>query len=390
MKRTRFARRSGLTQDASLLTQLAMGLALSASRIEDRYWETRLSDQVARLLSERSDEALNAALDHLWRDNPQAYDELADFIEAGVECGLPNPNDTTPDAVMFAAPLLAWSRFSIPAGPIPAPLLETIKTQLGAHVLGTRASIALADYLFSPDQLPRAYVEARDLTDDLGEAALAGKDLKLEAEAMAQTDSFLSDTRYIIGIAIAPRGEALFRWQEDDGSRDEAIKQWQIQGGAAIAAMLQGCSIEMLPPNAFHSACRDADRASRAFSVRASVSFLGAALNVEPAGLRAVIAPFHEQQLEEYRIGFTLGKTSEIVHGLVWAMLGAEDEESDVLGEIENVLTECGVTDTLMLDHRMPMEYCDDCGAPLYADPDGQPVHAELPETAEQPSTHLH
>jgi hypothetical protein len=390
MKRTRFARRSGLTQDASLLTRLAMGLALSASRIEDRYWETRLTEQVARLLSERSEEALNAALDHLWKDNPQAYDELADFIEAGVECGLPNPNDKTPDAVVFAAPLLAWSRFSIPAGPIPAPLLETIKTQLGAHVLGAKAGIALADYLFSPDQLPRAYVEARDLADDLGEAALAGKDLKLEAEAMAQTDSFLSDTRYIIGIAIAPRGEALFRWQEDDGSRDEAIKQWQIQGGAAIASMLQGCSIEMLPPNAFHSACRDADRASRAFSLRASVSFLGSALNVEPTGLRAIIAPFHEQQLEEYRIGFTLGKASEIVHGVVWALLGAEDEESDVLGEIEGVLAECGVTDMLVLDHRMPMEYCDDCGAPLYADPDGQPVHAELPETAEQASTHLH
>ena len=390
MKRTRFARRSGLPQDASLLTRLAMGLALSASRVEDRYWETRLTAQVARLLSERSEEALNAALDHLWKDNPQAYDELADFIEAGVECGLPNPNDETPDAVVFAAPLLAWSRYSIPAGPIPAPLLDTIRTQLGAHVLGGKARIALADYLFSPDQLPRAYVEARDLADDLGEAALVGKDLKLEAEAMAQTDSFLSDTRYIIGIALAPRGEALFRWQEDDGSRDEAIKQWQIQGGAAVASMLQGCSIEMLPPNAFHSACRDADRASRAFSLRASVSFLGAALNVEPAGLRAVIAPFHEQQLEEYRIGFTLGKTSEIVHGVVWALLGAEDEESDVLGEIEGVLKECGVTDMLVLDHRMPMEYCDDCGAPLYADPDGQPVHAELPETAEQSSSHLH
>jgi hypothetical protein len=201
MKRTRFARRSGLPQDASLLTRLAMGLALSASRIEDRYWETRLTEQVARLLSERNEDALNAALDHLWRDNPQAYDELADFIEAGVECGLPNPNDKTPDAVVFAAPLLAWSRFSIPAGPIPANLLETVKTQLGAHVLGAKARIALADYLFSPDQLPRAYVEARDLADDLGEAALAGKDLKLEAEAMAQTDSFLSDTRYIIGIA---------------------------------------------------------------------------------------------------------------------------------------------------------------------------------------------
>ena len=38
----------------------------------------------------------------------------------------------------------------------------------------------------------------------------------------------------------------------------------------------------------------------------------------------------------------------------------------------------------------MPMEYCDDCGAPMYPDPEGQPVHAELPETGEQPPAHLH
>ena len=89
MKRTRFARRGGLTQDAALLTRLATGLALSASRIEDRYWEVRLTEQVSRLLADRNEDALNAALDHLWREDAPAYDELADFIEAGSECGLP-------------------------------------------------------------------------------------------------------------------------------------------------------------------------------------------------------------------------------------------------------------------------------------------------------------
>lgn len=390
MKRTRFARRGGLGQDAAQLTRLAKGLALSASRVEDHYWESRLTELVARLLADRHEETLSNALDNLWRDHPQAYDELADFIEAGVECGLGGRGAADQDAVVFAAPLLAWSRFSIPAGPIPAAVLDSLRTHLGAHILGAKVKVALADYLFSPDQLPRGYVEARDLADDLGEAVLAGKDLKLEAEAMGQTDSFLSDTRYLIGIVTAPRGMPLFRWQEEDGSRDDAVRQWQVQGGAAIGPMLQGCAIELLPPNAFHSACREADRASRAFSLRASVSFLEATLAVKAAGLRAIIAPFHDQQLEEYRIGFTVGDSSEIVHGVVWALLGAEDEESDVVGEIEGVLRECGVTDTLVLDHRLPMEYCDDCGAPMYADPDGQPVHAGLPEDTDQPSSHLH
>ena len=390
MKRTRFARRGGLTQDAALLTRLATGLAESASRIEDQYWESRLTEQVGRLLVDRNEDALNAALDHLWREDAPAYDELADFIEAGVECSTTNQAGREWDAVLFAAPLLAWSRFTIPAGPIPASLLATLKVHLSAHAFAANVRLAVADYLFSPDQLPRSYVETHDLADELGKAAQAGKDLKLETDAMAPTTSFLSDTRYLIGIAMTPRGQAMFRWQEDDGSREHVAKQWQLQGGAAIGTLMQGCAFELLLPNAFHSACRDADRASRAYSLRASVSFLEATLNVKPSGLRAIIAPFHDKELEEYRVGFATSDSSDIVHGVVWALLGAEDEESDVAGEIEGILRECGMTDILILDHRMPMEYCDDCGAPMYPDPDGQPVHAELPENTDQPPAHLH
>ena len=390
MKRTRFARRGGLGQDAAQLTRLANGLAQSASRVEDRYWDTHLTELVARLLADRNEETLNGALDHLWKDNPAAYDELADAIEASVECGLPGKNAQDRDAVVFAAPLLAWSRFAIPAGPIAAPLLDTLRAHLGAHVLSAHARLALANYLFSPDQLPRGYVEARDLSDDLGEAVLAGTNLKLEADSMSETSSFLSDTRYLIGIAIVPRGKAMFRWQEDDGARDDAIKQWQTQGAAALTSLMQGSAFQLLAPNAFHAACRDADRASRAYSLRASVSFLEGALNLKASGLRVIIAPFHDQQLEEYRVSFTAGDANEVVHGVVWALLGDEDEESDVTGEIEGVLRECGVTDILVLDHRMPMEYCDDCGAPMYADADGQPVHAGLPDDSDQSPSHLH
>lgn len=390
MKRTRFARRGGLTQDAALLTRLATGLALSASRIEDRYWEVRLTEQVSRLLADRNEDALNAALDDLWREDAPAYDELADFIEAGAECGMAGDAGTDWDAVVFAAPLLAWSRFSIPAGPIPAATLDSLKVQLCAHAFGARAKVALADYLFSPDQLPRGYVETRDLADDLGEAVRTGKDLKLESDAMAQTTTFLSDTRYLIGIVMAPRGQALFRWQEDDGSREHVIKQWQAQGGAVLGTLLPACAFELLLPNAYHSACREADRASRAYSLRASIAFLEQTLAVPASGLRAIIAPFHDKQLEEYRVAFTTSGSNQVVHGLVWALLGAEDDESDTVGDIEAVLRECGVTDILVLDHRMPMEYCDDCGAPMYPDPEGQPVHAELPETGEQPPAHLH
>ncbi|MBX3687430.1 MAG: DUF2863 family protein, partial [Rhodocyclaceae bacterium] len=63
----------------------------------------------------------------------------------------------------------------------------------------------------------------------------------------------------------------------------------------------------------------------------------------------------------------------------------------DVVGQIETVLRDSGVSDITVLDHRYPLEYCEDCGAPYYPSPEGEVVHAELPEDqADQAPRHLH
>ncbi|MGH9960871.1 MAG: DUF2863 family protein, partial [Pyrinomonadaceae bacterium] len=61
--------------------------------------------------------------------------------------------------------------------------------------------------------------------------------------------------------------------------------------------------------------------------------------------------------------------------------------DSDGLRKIEALLRERGVGRTIALEELFPLEYCDDCGAPLFANAEGEPVHAEWPEDAE---THLH
>ena len=160
---------------------------------------------------------------------------------------------------------------------------------------------------------------------------------------------------------------------------------------ACYGALLTGCAFEVVLPNAYFAASREADKASRPYSIQASVAFLSTTLDTPATGLRAVVAPFFERQVEEYRIGFTLRAQSEVVHGVVWPLLGAEDESSETLAEIEATLRACGITDLLVLDNEFPMEYCDDCGAPMYPSPEGEAVHAELPEEqAEQMPKHLH
>ena len=225
----------------------------------------------------------------------------------------------------------------------------------------------------------------------MGRAAIEAQDVHIETDGLPETSQFLSDTRYLLAAVAVRKGEALFRWQETDGSREQSLTQWRNQGGACLAPLMPGCVLECVLPEAYFSASRAADKGSRPYSIRASVAFLGATLDVPAPNLVAVIAPFWDQQVEEYRIGFSLRGQTTVVHGVVWPLLGAEDEVADVPAQIEAVLRECGVGDIRFLDHRFPLEYCDDCGAPMYPSSEGETVHAEMPqEHTEQVPRHLH
>ena len=389
MKRTRLKRRGGLGRTAEQLVRLASGLAESGSRVEDRYWEQQLSTLIDQTLADNDEEVLNTALDHLYSADARAYDDLADNIESRAECAagaLPEH-----DVVLITAPVLAWSRYRIAATSIAPAVLATLRVHLQAHVLAKGAKLSVADFLFSPDQLPQGYCSTAEFAKVICGAALDNLDLHIETDGMPETAQFLSDTRYLLAAVAVPRGTPLFRWQEADGSRDNSLEQWRAQGGACLTPLLPGCAVDLVLPESYFAASRAADKDSRPYSVRASVAFLGTTLETPAANLRAVIAPFWERTLEEYRIGFTVRGQDAVVHGVVWPLLGAEDENTDCAAQIETVLRESGVNDVVFLDHQFPMEYCDDCGAPLYPSPEGEVAHAEMPEDhAEQMPRHLH
>lgn len=389
MKRTRLKRRGGLGRTAEQLVWLAGGLAQSGSRIEDHYWETQLARLIDETLTDNDEEVLNAALDHLYSADARAYDELADNIESRAECAAGSLAEH--DVVLIAAPVLAWSRYRIPAANIPPAVLANLRVHLQAHVLAKGAKLSVADFLFSPDQLPQGYCATAEFAKVICGAAADNLDLHIDTDGMPETAQFLSDTRYLLAAVAVPRGAALFRWQEPDGTRDGALEQWRAQGGACLTPLLPGCAVDLVLPDSYFAASRAADKDSRPYSVRASVAFLATTLETPAANLRAVVAPFWERTLEECRIGFTVRGRDEVVHGVVWPLLGAEDETTDCVAQIETVLRESGLTDVVALEHHFPLEYCDDCGAPLYPSPEGEVVHAEMPEEqGVQAPRHLH
>jgi hypothetical protein len=390
MKRNRLSSRKRISTDATELGRLATGLAESGGKLEDAFWEARLAELVDKLLQNSAEDELNAALDRLFDTHAAAHDDLADMVESRAESCVLSHEGQEFDVLLFNVPLLAWSRFSIPAGAIPKSTLQTLKVQLGAHVFAANAQIALADYLYSPDQLPRTFVDTWQLMRELGAAALGNQELKCDVTTMPETNRFLSDTRYVVGAIAVPRGAPLFRWNEGDSTREAALKEWVKQGGPSFEPLLTGCAYQPLLADAYHAACRFADSASRPYSLRASVAFLQTTLGKPAEGFRAVIGGFHDQRLEEYRIGFGPRDSEATFHGVVWPLLGAEDETTDIAGEIEAVLRDSGIKEVLVLDQQFPFEFCDDCGAPLYPNIEGDAVHAELPEQNNTPSQTLH
>ncbi len=402
MKKTRVPHRSKSPRAVQELSRLAAGLAASGSRIEDAFWENLLAAKIHAQLRTGDDQNLETALDQLYETDPAGYGEFIHAIEAAIECSVLTREDCSHDVLMFAAPVLTWSRFSIPSGPIPDAMLASLRVHLQAHVLAADVQFSLADYLFSPDQLPRGYHLTHELASKLWTAATEGRDLHMNPRQLAETGRFLSDTRYLLGAIAVPRGKPMFRWQEAAGAsevgtvpgtktqKQEILLAWQAHGGEALRPLFQGCALELLLPDGFFSAWRMADRLARPYSMHATIDFLQSTLNIPANGLRAVIAPFFDQWLEEYRISFTFKDRDDVLYGIVWALVGEEDESSDTVTQIETTLRECGVTHVTLLDNRFPLEYCEECGAPLFPNPEGEVVHAEFPEEGKVAPMHLH
>lgn len=387
MKRRRLYGRHRLTRDAERLAWLAQGLADSGSRLEDVWLEAEMAVLIEKQLKSGDEDALNQALDRLRETNARAYDELADMIEAACEVD----QSDTQSRLMIALPVLAWSRYAIPTRTLPTSLLDTLRVQLSAHILGADAKVFFANYLFSPDQLPQGYADTWAFAEVLWTAAASGEDLMVEGEALPESQMFVSDVRYLIAVVQVPTGRPVFRWNEVDGGRAAALVNWREQAGPSFQGLLTGCSYEVLSPDAYFAAWRNADMETRPFALKAAVAYLQSLFNLPANRIRAVAAPYYEHGLEEWRVSFMQAGSDDVVHGVTWPLLGNDDENADLGADIEALLKSTGIGEVRILHTRMPLEYCDDCGSPLFPSSDAENVHAELPEDIQDaPPAHLH
>jgi hypothetical protein len=403
LKETRHARpgrdrKSHLSADAERLVAAALGLANSGSRVEDKYWDGQLAQRIERLLDTGHPQSIYDALDRLHQTDTEAYGALIEAVETAAESQAVEVDGQRWEVLLVAAPVVAWTRFRIPSGPVPPDTALALTAHWQAHVLARDVRLRMAPYLYSVDQLPRDFGELRRLTRKLGHAAaFAGAPpARLELKSLPETAEMLADSRFLLAAVAAPMGAALFRWQQGEpaehASRVQCLEHWIAQARPSIETLLPGCGFECLLPDAYHINLREADRRVRPYAIKAGVHFLTHALDLEPGDIKATVAPFGDERIDEYRVGLSIGDGEEVAQGVVWPLLGAESETDDPspLDRIRETLREAGVTEMRTWSELTEPEFCEDCGVPLYPNHVGEVVHAEMPEDAEPESTHFH
>jgi hypothetical protein len=396
MRRSRYISRARHHADADTLAKLARRMSESGTRIEDQLWERRLVELINDRLSRGFEEAIDAALDDLSPTNPRAYDDLADLAESCAESNAVEIDGKPHDGLLLALPILAWSRYKLPAHTLAPAIVDNIAVQIGAHLADRGARIAVSDMLYSIDQLPESFGEVRDTAEALFEAAAQDGRLKVDPKSLREPVAMLADSRYVLAAIVVPQGAPLYHWQQtgvDPDAKTAAMEAFCEQLSGILTPAMTGCRFRALAPNAFHAALRLGDRELRDFSLEAAVSFLKLTYDIAASSLQATIAAYEDkrdQPTAEMRIGISrIADDDVVIEGVVWPLLGDDEEKS--LEEIEAALKRLGIHKVVTHSHRFPLEYCDDCGAPVFPNPSGHSVHTEPPEDAnEQPVSPLH
>ncbi len=396
MRRSRFISRARHHADSDTLAKLARRMSESGSRIEDQLWERRLVELINDRLSRGFEEVIDAALDELSSSNPRAYDDLADLAESCAESSTIEIDGKAHDGLLIALPVLAWSRYKLPTLALSAAMIDNIAVQIGAHLAARGARCAIADTLYSIDQLPESFGEVREAAEALFGAAAQDGRLKIDPKTLREPVAMLADSRYLLAAIVVPEGAPLYHWQQtgvDPDAKTAAVEAFCEQLNSVLTPVMTGCRFRALAPNAFHAALRLGDRELREFSLEAAISFLKLSYELAPSALQATVAAYEEkrdQPTTEMRIGISRTADDDVVvEGVVWPLLGDDEERS--LEEIEAALKRLGITRIVAHTHRFPLEYCDDCGAPVFPNPSGHSVHTEPPEDgSEQPASPLH
>lgn len=407
MRRQLNKKQQKLATDGQRLINLSLAVAQSASRLEDLRWQAQLDALVEKNLEHQYQPLFDIVAEQIFHAHPSAYEVLMETVESMASSGTLIFEGKTYQMLLMVAPILAWSRFEISAGDIPQPVVGTLHALWQEHLLAPDARVRVLPTLYAVEQLPKDHCQAYNLLRNTAQSLLKEQP-NIAQQHMPETVPFLADSRYLLAVVVAPVESALFAWQniptpfDSIQAKNDILTRWQAAATPSAMRLLPGCGVELLMPEAFYTACRESDVRIRPISIRSAVFYLTQTFGIDATELDAFVAAFGEEdgtdRVDEYRISFSLKNQSEVIHGLVWPLYQQDDaanaignESDNQLGDIPAILAEAGLLEVKKIPAIFPLEYCDDCDAPLFCNRDGELVHAEMPDDAPNPgANHLH
>ena len=397
--------------DSKRLAALAMEMFYASSFTESEYARLRLQELASSLIKRDRQIVLSQAGEYLFNTDMEAYNCLLEVIESYCESAVVVEGHRRYQFLLVAVPLLVWTRYTIPSGELDASIYQALQAHFQRIMLAEGARLSLSPVLYAVDRMPMEPVEVYKASMQFIDSIKTGEPCILSSKQ--ETVPFMADGRYLLAGVMADEGAPVFSWQEDsdpiglEARKEKALLLWKQAAMPLMTQVLPGCHLDFLLPGGFFNTCRKTDQEIRPATVRAAVQYLEGALGIPAQALGAVIGGFGKDssgiQVEEYRISFYNPKDRKIVYGIVWPIYGVEEIDGlsmPVLLEnhpastktkggaqllaIFSLLRQLGIRFEKTPVERFIVEYCEDCGAPLFVDTQGELVHAEMPEDAKK------
>lgn len=377
----------------------ALAFTNSESLYEENHWIRHIDKDLLKLLDRKKEREVELLMNELTTIDPESSALVFERLQYLSEfASFKHPGTGEPvDCLMVTAPILVWTRYNIPDVTLGEKELTHLIGGLKQYVFAPDVQVHCLPKLLSTFEMPLEFTRTRQWLQALANAALQGNGQNPKPEPYPKGLSLLADSRHLVMVAIAPQDSPVFRWISSPSiTRTDVLLAWQQYAHTALAELFPGCQIEAVLPDAYHSSDASARENLRPIGIKASVDWLQAALNITPAQLRANIMRFGDDQYREFRIGYSRKGDPDVLFGTIWPTNFAsgfpEDENDDtsILEQVTNALNATGIRDIRVLPGLAPSEYCDDCGAAMLPNQDGDIVHPEMPDEAFDMPQHFH
>ncbi|AWB33852.1 hypothetical protein DBV39_09185 [Orrella marina] len=392
----------GKSTSAKLTRQIlasALAFTNSESLYEENHWIRVIDKDLLKLLDRKKEREVEQLMNELTTIDPESSALVFERLQYLTEFATfkdPKTGDAV-DCLLMTAPMLVWTRYTIPDVTLGEKELSHLIEGLKQHAFAPDVQVHCLPKFLSTFEMPLEFTRTRHWLQTLGSAALQGTGQQPKPEPYPEGVSLLADSRHLVMVAIAPQDSPIFRWIASSSvTRADVLLAWQQYAQAALADLFPGCQIEAVLPDAYHSSDSSARETLRPIGIKASVDWLQTALNITPALLRANIMRFGDDQYREFRIGYSRKGDPDVFFGTIWpsnyinGFTEDENDDTQILEQITSALNAAGIRDIRVLPGLAPSEYCGDCGAAMLPNQEGDIVHPEMPDEAFDMPQHFH